>query len=136
MDKTTDDQKRINFALHKSELRWTSTENQYNSSSKGTTVNGVRVSTLPRKYVCRKLCSLAKASEVFVWHQSGGGHSAEWKSKHDAKSQMWFLRRDYNKRSIGHEVTGVRWLEQLTEPDSIQNVRHRLSTVTHTLSET
>lgn len=138
MDKTTDDQKRINFALYKSKLKWNSMpkDHQYQHASIGISDNGVRVAALPRKYICRKSCTIQPMSEFFIWHMSGGGHSASWKSKHDAKSQVWFLQQDYNKRTISSSVTGMKWLEQLILPGSIQTIKQKLSPITHTVPET
>ena len=129
MDKTTDDQKRVNFALFRSKLQWGSKENQFSHASVGTNGDGVRVAVLPRKYVCRKSCSLDTdtTTDIVIWHQSGGGHSASWKVKHNARSTVWFLRSDYNTRHLNSSLTGLQWLEQLTLPGSIENVRRRLS---------
>ena len=127
MDKTTDDQKRINFALFKSSLQWGNKEHQFDHASVGTNRDGVRVAVLPRKYICRKTCSLAEGSETVIWHQSGGGHSASWKSKQNLKSAVWFLRPDYDSRSVEPSVTGQQWLERLTLPGSVERVRHKLS---------
>ena len=129
MEKTTDDQKRVNFALFKSKLQWESKEQQFSHASVATNRDGVRVAVLPRKYICRKTCSLDTSSEtdVIIWHQSGGGHSASWKSKQNLKSTVWFLRPDYDTRPVDSSVTGLQWLEQLTLPGSLDNVRRRLS---------
>ena len=129
MDKTTDDQKRVNFALFHSKLQWGSKEKQYAHATVGTNRDGVRVAVLPRKYVCRKTCSMDAETpiDVVVWHQSGGGHSASWKSKQNARSTVWFLRSDYDTRHLDSSLTGLAWLEQLTLPGSLENVRRKLS---------
>ena len=127
MDKTTDDQKRVNFALFKSKMQWGAKEKQFQYASVGSNRDGVRVAVLPRRYVCRKSCSLEVNSDTFIWHQSGGGHSASWKSKHNLRSTVWFLRPDYASRRADSSVTGLQWLEHITLPGSIDNVRGKLS---------
>ena len=42
-------------------------------------------------------------------------------------SQMWFLRSNYKKMLTAFSTTGMKWLEQLIIPDSLQNIRHRLN---------
>ena len=127
MHKTVDDQIRINFALHRSGLSWKSKALYYNQSNVGVNKNGVSVAILPPKYICRGECQLNKTSPIFIWHKSGGGHSASWKSHQNSKSHIWFLRRDYEKRPPSHDVTGLQWLESITLPGSIENVRRSLS---------
>ena len=130
MDKTVDDQIRINLALHKSNLSWKSKTLYDNQSNVGINKDGVSVAVLPPKYICRLTCVLNESSEIFIWHKSGGGHSALWKSHQNSKSHIWFLRRDYEKKSSSHDLTGLQWLEWITLPGSIQNVRRRLSPTT------
>ena len=127
VDKTADDQKRVNFALLKSNLQWQTKEQQFDRASVGTNKDGVRVAVLPRRYICRKTCSLEDGSETIIWHQAGGGHSASWKSKHGLKLTVWFLRYDYDTRPVDPSVTGMQWLKQLTLPGSIDNVREKLT---------
>ena len=66
-------------------------------------------------------------SEYYIWHQSGGKHKAEKKSEQNTLSQMWFLRSNYKKMLTAFSTTGMKWLEQLIIPDSLQNIRHRLN---------
>lgn len=127
MDKTTDDQKRINFAMSRAKMHWESKERHYDRTNRGSTADGLRVAVLPPKYICRKTCLLNTTSELFIWHQSGGGHNAAWKSKHNSRAHVWFLSPDYKKRLLSQHSTGVQWLRSLSLPDSIRNVRHRLS---------
>ena len=127
MDKTTDDQKRVNFAMSRANMHWESKEKRFDRTNRGSTANGLRVAVLPPKYICRKTCLLNATSELFIWHQSGGGHSAAWKSKHNTKAHVWFLKPDYMRISSNSHLTSVQWLKSLSLPNSIQNVRHRLS---------
>ena len=126
MDRTADDQVRINFALHKSHLSWKSKKLYRNHSNVGTNQDGLSVAILPPEYICRGVCMLNTTSQIFIWHKSGGGHSASWKSHQNSKSHIWFLRRDYATRATGHELTGLQWLESIALQDSIENVRQRL----------
>ena len=130
MDKTTDDQKRINFALSKAQLHWKSKESHFDRANTGTSQDGLRVAVLPRKYICRKTCYF-DVTDYFIWHMSGQGHSATWKSKFNAKASMWFLRPDYHQHSAGPDITGVQWLEWLTLSGSIRNTRQLLHPPQH-----
>lgn len=127
MDKTIDDQKRINFAMKRTGLLWNSKERLYDHANIGHNQNGLTVAVLPPKYICRKTCFLNTTTDLFVWHQSGGGHSASWKSKHNSKSHMWFLRPDFMARVASPDVTGTQWLEWITQPGSVDHVRQILS---------
>lgn len=127
MDKTVDDQKRINFAMQKTGLLWNSKERLYDRANIGKNRNGLMVAVLPPKYICRKTCHLNTTTDLFIWHQSGGGHSASWKSKQNTKSHMWFLRSDFMTRVASPDVTGTQWLEWITLPGSVDHVRQILS---------
>lgn len=126
MDRTQDDQKRINFAMKKTGLLWNSKEKLYDHANIGQNKDGLTVAVLPPKYICRKTCYLNRTTDFFIWHQSGGGHSASWKSKHNSKSHVWFLRSDFMTRVASPNVTGVQWLEWITLPGSVDSVRKRL----------
>ena len=131
MDKTLDDQKRVNFAMNKTGLLWNSKERLYDRANIGHNRNGLTVAVLPPKYICRKTCRLNTTTDLFIWHQSGGGHNASWKSEHNSKSHMWFLRPDFMTRVASADVTGTQWLEWITQPDSVDHVRQILSHSRH-----
>ena len=126
-----DDQRRINFALYKSNLEWSLSEEPLDdrvivgASQNSTT----RVANLPERYICRRTCDLSSMSEYYIWHQLGGKHKAEKKSEQNTLSQMWFLRSNYKYKLTAFSTTGMKWLEQLIIPDSLQNIRHRLTKV-------
>ena len=127
MDKTADDQKRINFALHRTKQYWDSRERLWDQANMGSNEDGLKVAVLPPKYICRVSCTLNEGTKFFVWHQSGGGHSAAWKSKHNSKSHVWFLRSDFMKRVAPHDITGLEWLQFITQDGSINSVRQKLN---------
>ena len=131
MDKTGDDQKRINFALLKTKMHWQSKEKHYDRANVGSNQDGLRVAVLPPKYICRKTCIMNTTTVLFVWHQSGGGHSASWKSKQNSKSHMWFLRSDFMMRVASPDITGLQWLQWITQPGSIESIRQRLRHTVH-----
>ena len=122
MDKSTDDQVRVNYALNTSKLEWSLSDDRVivGVSQNSTT----RVANLPERYICRKTCEPSLLSECYIWHQTkkllkrpGVGRRPH--------SQVWFLRSDFYRMST--RVTGVQWLKQLTVPGSMQNIRQRLT---------
>ena len=123
-----DDQRRINFALYKSNFEWSLSEEPLDdrvivgASQNSTT----RVANLPERYICRKTCEPSLLSECYIWHEYRGKKT----SKQPALSQVWFLRNDYQKLKMltATNITSGQWLEQFTIPDSLQNIRHRLNT--------
>ena len=129
VEKTTDDQKRINFALVKTNMHWQSKELHDDRANVGSNQYGLKVAVLPPKYICRKTCILNRTTELFIWHQNGGGHNASWKSENNSKSHVWFLRSDFMTRVASPDITGLQWLQWITQPGSIESIRQRLSHV-------
>ena len=124
MVRTTDDQERVNYALFELNLTWSLIEQPYEYSGLGATEDGIRVATLPLKYACRKNCTLEFMSELVIWHQGGARSSPNAKVEQSLESQVWFLPRKF----------GAKYLQQLTTPGSLRNIRERLSPIAPTIT--
>ena len=114
---TTDDQKRLNYALFYCKIHWSPKELKVDKENQGVVPgNGLKVIVLPPVYICRGLCRVNNTIDYYVWHEHGGGHKASAKLKKDSISHVWFLRHDWKNLITGREsdhLTGRAWLEYL-----------------------
>lgn len=110
---TTDDQKRLNFALSSLHLKWLSKDLDISTENRGIVEDsGLQVVVVPPIYFCRGLCTVNHNIDYYVWHEPGGGHDASWKIAMDARSKVWFLQKDW-KKAAESELMGRKWLEHL-----------------------
>ena len=111
---TTDDQKRLNFALFYGIISWSPKEVKVDKENQGVVPgNGLKVIVLPPVYICRGLCRVNNTIDYYVWHETGGGDKASTK---DSTSHVWFLRHDWKNLITGRgsdHLTGRAWLEYL-----------------------
>ena len=116
---TTDDQKRLNFALYYEGIKWNTKELTIDRENTGIVSSmGLKVVVIPPIYICRGLCKINHTINYYVWHEAGGGHKALTKSKKDSRSNTWFLMKEWRQALGGKAVeklTGQAWLGYLAD---------------------
>ncbi|KAL5471534.1 hypothetical protein EMCRGX_G029658 [Ephydatia muelleri] len=108
-----DDQYRLNFALDAMGLTWQTAERRFDKENTGICPNGFKITVLPPVYICRKVCTVKKGIPYYIWHQSGGNHSANSKLQQSTSVNRWNLRKDWQ-HMTNSTLTGKAWLRSLS----------------------
>lgn len=108
-----DDQYRLNFALDVMGLSWQNTDRRFDKENTGVCPNGFKITVLPPVYVCRKVCTEKKGIPYYIWHQSGGNHTAYTKVQQTSGMSRWYLRHDWQGLT-NSALVGKAWLRSIS----------------------
>lgn len=108
-----DDQYRLNFALEAMGLTWQTTEHHFDKENTGVCPNGFKITILPPVYICRKVCTERKDIPYYIWHQSGGNHTAFTKLRQSTSVNRWNLRNDWQ-QLVNSTLMGKSWLRSIS----------------------
>lgn len=106
-----DDQGKLNYGLKALNVEWFNNSNHQNITIRGKAKNGLEVSILPYRDICRlDACDVSKRSRYSIWHK--GGQRTRRKKLQSAREGMtWFLKYKWNK--ISNNYVGKSWLSSI-----------------------
>ena len=111
--KSFDDQEKLNCGLKAMQIAW---ENNDKSTavSYGSTQNGLKVTILPYRYICRlESCTPEQRDALYIWHR-GGSRSTKNKQSEAQYGNTWFLKYGWHMLPKAAALTGVQWLQSIS----------------------
>lgn len=111
-----DDQARLNYGLAAMRPSWDKhgNVNVLYRKLEGETAGGFKVTIASGKEICRHYCSLRDRSKYYVWHKGGGPNGVKEKEKFAQQGQLWYLRKDWEKRTNSSTSLGMEWLREMS----------------------
>ena len=111
-EESFDDQGKLNYGLKALNIEWSNNDSSYqNTTVKGKTNNGMKVSILPYNDICRlEACYPEMRSRYYIWHKGGFRHRRD-KIRFAQDGKTWFLK--YEWKSIKNNYIGVKWLQSI-----------------------
>ena len=109
------DQARLNNALLKLDVQWGKSRYKdiITEDWQGTTSNGLNVTVLSARKMCRQTCNRRFKEGYYVWHKGGSGTGG--KMRYAEQGGVWFLRKDWEDASGQSTVTGMDWLRYISK---------------------
>ncbi len=107
-----DDQGKLNYGLKALDVTWLNSNcNHTTTTIHGIGNNGLQVSILPYKDICRlDECRVDERSKYYIWHK--GGHRTRREKLRAARDgKTWFLMHKWN--AINNNFLGRDWLKSI-----------------------
>lgn len=110
------DQKLVNEAIDGFDIRWLHNESIFEQSVDGVCENGLKVTVLSQKDICRNRCKVrsGKADREhtpYIMHHMKIGHTGEIKKADAIMFRVWWLAKDW--KLVINDKKGTEWLASL-----------------------